>query len=79
MSGRAKAMLAMLSVAALAGGASPFPERRQPSSICPKCKRGKLVKSKTGARYCHRCAHFEPADVVRARAEIGQPFPKDKT
>lgn len=28
-------------------------------NVCPQCQRGKLIRSQTGARYCHRCSYFK--------------------
>lgn len=51
---RARAVIA--AAAALGGVGIPGARARL---RCPSCQRGKIVKSKTGAQYCHRCGWFE--------------------
>lgn len=46
-------------LASLAGGGLGGRGDLARSNACPQCQLGKLIRSKTGARYCHRCSYFK--------------------
>ncbi len=68
---KASTLATLAMVSALAGGGlGAFGGTHETSNggRCPQCQKGRLVRSVTGARYCHRCGYFASKDgVVKTR------------
>ncbi len=69
--GKQSVLATIAMVGALTGGLSGIVgEGRDHRDRCPQCQKGRLVRSVTGAHYCHRCGHFVSKDgVVKTRTK----------